>query len=290
MSGSEPAGTLGANDWQGGLGRKWAANLEALETQWAEGLTLGLAALAPASGERVLDIGSGGARTTRAIAEAVGPEGAVLGLDISPELVEVARAGLAELPQADVLLGDAGTLALDARAWDAVFSRFGVMFFDDPPAAFRNIHAALKPEGRAVFVVHANPKGSAWASLPAGIANEVLGPSEPSPPGAPGPFGWADPEIFVPILEAGGFTHIAWTTHSVTGSMGVGMGEDPVDGALAMVKGIGVVARRLGTMEEDAAAAAWEAIAAKLGPALAPHVSEGAVRIGGNLHVITARV
>ncbi|MEM7499756.1 MAG: class I SAM-dependent methyltransferase [Pseudomonadota bacterium] len=292
MSGSDGDGTgagLGSNQWQGGLGQKWAQHLEALEAQWVAAKALGLGALSPRPRERVLDIGCGGARTTRAIAEAVGAEGRVLGLDISPELVAIANDGLADLDHASVLLADASTHGFDAGGWDAVFSRFGVMFFEDPPGAFRNIHAALKPRARAVFVVHADRKGSAWASLPAGIAAEVLGPAEPTPPGAAGPFGWESPEIFVPILEAGGFGDIAWETHPVTGPMGLGLGSDPVAGALEMVRGIGVVARRLGELDEAEAALAWEEIARRLAPALSPYVEDGAVRIGGNLHVITAR-
>ncbi|MEM8622590.1 MAG: class I SAM-dependent methyltransferase, partial [Pseudomonadota bacterium] len=245
--------TLGPNDWKGALGQTWAANLQALEAQWAATRPLGLATLAPQPGERILDIGCGGARTTRAIGEAVAADGSVLGLDISSELVGVANQGLRDLPQASAILADAALYGFDGGAWDAVFSRFGVMFFEKPVAAFRNIRSALKRGGRAVFVVHADRKLSPWASLPAQIAAEVLGPPEPTPPGAAGPFGWESPEIFAPILEDAGFADIAWDTHPIEGPMGSGLDPDPVTAALLMVRNIGVVARRLSMIEDEGA-------------------------------------
>ncbi|MEO1725165.1 MAG: class I SAM-dependent methyltransferase [Pseudomonadota bacterium] len=282
-------GLPGPTAWQGAMGQKWARHLEAMEAQCAIGLTLGLAALAPVRGERVLDIGCGGARTTRAIAEAVGAEGRVLGLDISPDLVPEARAHLSGLAQAEVMLADAGAHPLEPGGWDAIFSRFGVMFFDDPPATFRALHGALRQGGRAVMVVHGARGASPWAMLPMAAAAEVLGPPEPSPPGAPGPFGWESPEIFVPILEAGGFAEIGWETHAVEMPMGVGLAEDPVEAALLLIRQLGSVARWLATMEEAAADRAWTEIAERLRPALAAKVQDGAVSLGGQLHVITAR-
>ncbi|MEM6676554.1 MAG: methyltransferase domain-containing protein [Pseudomonadota bacterium] len=288
-NGEETVEPLSGNDWRGGLGRKWAAHLEALETQWAGTLPLGFKALAPVAGERIVDLGCGGGRTTRALAEAVGPTGQVLGLDVSPDLVPIARTGLQGLDQASVMLSDASSHPFEPGGWDALFSRFGVMFFGDPPAAFTHLHAALRPGGRAVFVVHADRKESPWAAVPARVAAEVLGPAEPSPPGAPGPFGWESPEIFEPILSGAGFREIAWTTHPVTGPMGAGLDPDPMRAAIRMVLGIGMVARRLAELDDEPRAAAASSLEARLPEVLAPYLSEGAVQIGGRIHVISAQ-
>ena len=107
------------------------------------------AALAPKPGQRIADIGCGTGQTTLELAAAVGVTGKVLGLDISPACLAVAKTRAAQTPQIEFILGDAQEFAFPPKSFDAVFSRFGVMFFADPTIAFRNIRTALKPGGVA---------------------------------------------------------------------------------------------------------------------------------------------
>jgi len=204
-----------AFEWAGQMGREWARRVEALDRQLAPAGAAGLAALAPQPGERILDLGCGAGATTARIGKAVGPRGAVTGIDLSPDMLAVARARPGN-EGAVFIEGDAERWSFNAGAFDAVFSRFGCMFFADPPAAYANIRRALKPGGRMVLTVWRDLAANPWAALPATVGAEVLGPVDPPVPGALGPFAWADPAIFRPILEGAGFTGLEWREEPIT--------------------------------------------------------------------------
>ncbi len=273
-----------ALEWAGQMGREWARRVEALDRQLAPAGAVGLAALAPRPGERILDLGCGGGATTARIVKAVGPEGVVTGIDISPDLLAVARARPGN-EAATFREGDAQSWAFEEGVFDALFSRFGCMFFADPPAAYANLRRALRPGARVVLTAWRDPAANPWAALPAGVGAEVLGPAEPMAPGAPGPFAWADPSIFRPILEGAGFTGLEWREAPITLQVGEASEAGPVERAVAMLTRIGPAARRLkGRPEADRAA-----VAERLAPALAPFVSDGWVRMPGLIWVIRAR-
>jgi SAM-dependent methyltransferase len=125
--------------------RAWVEVCEPLDRQLAPLGKEAIAALQPARGERILDVGCGAGQTLLQLAEMVGSEGAVVGVDIAAELLEVARERVKHLPNVDLLCGDAQRLDLRSLRLDAIFSRFGVMAFADPVAAFENLQAALRP-------------------------------------------------------------------------------------------------------------------------------------------------
>ncbi|MFQ5566571.1 MAG: class I SAM-dependent methyltransferase [Paracoccaceae bacterium] len=273
-----------ALEWAGQMGREWARRAEALDRQLAPAGALGLAALAPRPGERILDLGCGAGATTARIVKAVGPQGAVAGIDISPDLLAVARARPGN--EAAVFLeGDAQDWDFEAHAYDALFSRFGGMFFTDPPAAYANLRRALKPGTRVVLTVWRDLAANPWAALPGAVVAEVLGPAEPVAPGAPGPFAWADPTIFRPILEGAGFSGLEWREEPVVLQVGESGEADPVARAVAMLMRVGPAARRLKGHPDDTRAA----VAGRLAPALERFVSDGWVRMPGLIWVIRAR-
>jgi SAM-dependent methyltransferase len=272
-------------DWTGDVGRAWAEMADAMERQLAPVAEIAIDALEPRPGEHVLEIGPGAGGAACAIARRVRPNGTVTGLDVSPDLLRLARARAAGEPGIAFLEADAGAYPLPPGAYDALFSRFGTMFFADPPGAFARLRRALHPAGRAVFAVYADPADNPWATLPARVADAVLGPGEPARPGAPGPFAWAEPGVFLPILEGGGFRDIGWAEHDLELAIGAGEDPDPLARAVALLARVGPVARRLREAPPDAAAALPDA----LGEALAPHVREGWVRLGARVRVIRAR-
>ncbi|MCE2987405.1 MAG: methyltransferase domain-containing protein [Phenylobacterium sp.] len=200
--------------WNETAGRTWADLQDRIDRQIRP---LGLAAmqrLAPAPGEQVVDVGCGCGDTSLELARRVGPEGGVLGLDISAPMLEVARsraetAGLRNLTFHEA---DAQTAALPGDR-DAVFSRFGVMFFADPAAAFGNLRRSLRPGGRLAFVCWRPLAENLWMRLPAEAAAGLVPPAPPPEPGTPGPFAFADPDRVRRILAEAGFTGIDLTPH-----------------------------------------------------------------------------
>ena len=138
--------------WNEAVGPTWAELQEPLDRQLGPLGRAAMAALKPRPGERILDIGCGSGQTSVELAGAVAPDGAVLGVDISRPLLDTARARSPGANDVTFLEADAQTAAFEPGAFDAAFSRFGVMFFADPPAAFANIRRALKPGGRLAFI------------------------------------------------------------------------------------------------------------------------------------------
>lgn len=194
--------------WNGVGGKQWLARHDGMEPQLAP---LGLAAVeaaAPKPGERVIDIGCGTGTTSLRIADMVGDRGYVLGVDVSEPLVEAARRNAVRRPNVQFLLGDASQHRLEG-GFDLLFSRFGVMFFADPAAAFRHLRAALKPGGRLAFVCWRPFKENEWAFLPFMAAVPHLPPIERPSPNAPGPFALGDDQRVKTILGEAGFKDIA---------------------------------------------------------------------------------
>jgi len=273
-----------AECWAGAMGREWARHAEALDRQLAPVSALGLAALDARPGERILDLGCGAGATTAALCAAVGPKGAVTGADISADQIAAARLRPG-CESAQFIAGDAQKWPFEARAFDALFSRFGGMFFGDPVAAYTNLRGALKPGARAVLTVWRALKLNPWAAVPAQVAAELLGPVPPPAPGTPGPFAWAEPDFFRPILEAAGFADISWSEAPVTLQVGESGGATAVERASAMLLRIGPLARRLREQPPETRARAAE----RLAPALEPYVSDGWVRMPGTIWLVRAR-
>lgn len=271
-------------DWAGQQGAKWAKLIATMDRQLIPAAKPGLEALAARAGERVIDLGCGGGPTSLMLAEQVGAEGRVLGVDISRDLLEIARSRAEGVAQVAFAEADAGSHAFEEGGWDALYSRFGCMFFDDPPAAMANLRHALVPDGRAVLTVWAEPKRNPWAMLPARAAAEVLGPAEKMPPGAPGPFGWCEPGIFEPILAQAGFADVTWIEHEIEMQIGMDGAADPVTRAVDLACAIGPLASRL----KDAPEAEGD-IRPILADLMRPHIRDDAVRLPGVVRVIHAR-
>jgi SAM-dependent methyltransferase len=176
-----------------------------------------LEALAPRLGERVVDVGSGGGRSTLAAAEAVGPDGAVVGVDISVALSRLAQDRAAEAASGNVrfVVADAQSEAFPGGPFDAAMSQFGVMFFDDPVAAFHNIHDHLRAGGRMAFACWQASEANPWYFAGA-VAEFLPTPPQPEPGKSPtGPFSLADPGQTTEILESAGFVDVGCTAHQV---------------------------------------------------------------------------
>jgi SAM-dependent methyltransferase len=193
--------------WNTKAGETWAKFQEALDRQIE---TLGLAAmdtLRPEKGEHIIDIGCGCGQTSLDLGSRVGAAGSVVGVDISKPMLEVARHRPRPAPNLRVTfeLLDAQSDDLGHGRFDAAFSRFGVMFFSDPVAAFTNIRESLKRSGRLVFVCWRPLNQNPWMREPLEAALPLLPPIAPFDPMAPGPFAFADAGRVQSILAEAGF-------------------------------------------------------------------------------------
>ncbi len=275
---SEAPNAAQATYWNETAGPTWAELQAPLDRQ-LEPLGRRVMAELPLPGARVLDVGCGAGATSLALAEAVGPDGAVLGVDVSHPLLEVARARAAGRSNLTFQEADAQAFALPPAAFDAVFSRFGVMFFSDPAAAFANLRRALKPGGRLAFVCWRAPTENPVMVLPMQAALPLVAtPPAPAEPGAPGPFAFADPERVRGILESAGFEAIAITPHDEK------IGSGGLDTALGIALRVGPLGTLLRENPDQR-----DAVVAAVRDALAPHEGPDGVKLDSATWIVTAR-
>jgi ubiquinone/menaquinone biosynthesis C-methylase UbiE len=217
-------------------------------------------------GGRVLDVGCGCGQTLLELADIVGASGKVVGVDVSPPMLARARERAAARPAISLVQADAQTHPFPPGELDAAYSRFGVMFFQDPRAAFANLRAALRPGGRLAFVCWQALDRNPWAAVPLAAVRRVLpsaSPPEMLKPGGPGPFAFADADRVRAILADAGWTSIEIDRWEAPIHIG---GAMTLADAQAYGRQIGPAARAIADAPEDARpamdAAAAEALAA----------------------------
>jgi SAM-dependent methyltransferase len=234
-------------------------------------------------GEKIVDVGCGCGDTSIALAKAVGPAGRVLGVDVSEPMLAVARrrsahAGLANLA---FRRADAASAALPAEH-DLIFSRFGVMFFDDPAAAFANMRRWLAPSGRIAFCCWRPPRENPWGIIPVAAVREALGlEAPPMDPTAPGPFAFADADRLRGIMERAGFSDFDAARYDAQVPMG-----ETLEAAGEQMLRYGPAARAVRGVSEADRRTASAAIAKALAPYAAP---DGSVSAPGSVWIVTAR-
>ena len=261
--------------WNESAGPTWAELQAPLDRQLAPLGRRAMSELDLGPGRRVLDIGCGAGETTLSLAQ-TGAE--AVGVDISRPLLEIARSRSEGRADVTFLEADAQTHPFPPGSFDAVFSRFGVMFFADPAAAFANIRRALKPGGRLAFVCWRTPAENPIMSLPmqAALAH-VEAPPAPPEPGAPGPFAFADPDRVRAVLASAGFADVAVAPHDEA------IGPGDLDTTLALALRVGPLGALLRENPEKR-----DAVIAAVRAALAPHDGPDGVKLGSATWIVTA--
>ena len=258
--------------------RAWAEVRELLELQLAPLGRRGLEVLAPRPGECVLDIGCGGGETALDLARAVAPNGTVTGVDLSAAVLAYAQRAAGGCGRVRFVHADAQVFPFEPASFDAAFSRFGVMFFTDPIAAFVNIRRSLGPNGRLACVCWRALEENPLDMVPLGAASPHLPPQPAHDPDAPGPFAFADPDRVRGVLERAGFTEIAITAHDEQ----VGSGD--LDAMLAVCTRVGALGKILREHPELRAA-----VLPAVRSALAAHDGPHGCRLKAATWIVTAR-
>lgn len=171
-----------------------------------------MSALSPKRGEYILDIGCGTGQTSVELGRKVGSEGRVLGIDLAPAVLGIAMERAKNCAQVRFVQADAQVFPFGPGLYDAAFSRFGVMFFADPVAAFTNIRRALKEGGRIAFVCWRSLEENELDTLPLQAAYPYLPPQPEDPSSAP-PFSFSKSDTVRDTLSAAGFEDIEISAH-----------------------------------------------------------------------------
>jgi SAM-dependent methyltransferase len=280
MSASNPPNQDQATLWNETSGRHWVEMQDVLDSMLAPFEARLVADAFPGRGCRVLDIGCGAGATTLSMARRLGPTGLCLGADISEPLVAAAQARAAAegLKSASFVLADAQIHAFEQNQFDAVISRFGVMFFDDPEAAFTNIRRAVRSAGTLTFVAWRSAAENPFMTTAVRAAAPFLPPFPTPDPSAPGQFAFADPDRVRRILDASGWMDVDVRPLDVQTRV---VEKD----LLAYVTKLGPVGLALRDADEPTRARTVEAVRA----AFEPYVENGAAGFNAACWLVSAR-
>lgn len=266
-------------EWQGRVGSSWAEQWQRTDRSFAA-LTQRLVEviLALDNQRSIVDIGCGAGELSIMLATAK-PHANVLGLDISADLIDAAIARSSINSNLSFAVADAAQWRDAAFAPDLYMSRHGVMFFDEPVAAFANLAGVAAPKARLVFSCFRSAAENDWASQIAGL----LPASPAADPHAPGPFAFADPEHVRDVLSQSGWSDIAF--EAVDFDYIAGQGDDPVSDAMDFFAQIGPAARAIRTLDGDTRTAFLNQLRALAHE----HMNGDAVRFAAAAWIVTAQ-
>lgn len=267
--------------WNGPAGDSWTAFMESQDRMLHPLGAAAMAACQIAPGQSIVDIGCGCGTTTLELARRAGPAGHVLGIDISTPMLDRARQRAANEGKGPIDLQnfDAATYRFEPQSFDRVFSRFGVMFFADPVAAFANIRAALKPDGRLAFVCWRPLDLNPWMARTISVATQYLERPEPPGPDAPGPFAFRDPGRINAILVDAGFANVEIIPHDTALEF-----EADIESTVGKLIQLGPMAQPIAQAADDIR----ERIRADLAAAIQDYLTGDGVKIDSAAWIVSA--
>ena len=194
--------------WNKGIGQKWVKEDNSLNERFAI-LTKEFFSRANINkNEKVLDIGCGGGITSFEASKLVGKDGYVLGADISEILLDLAKKNYSNIENLEFKYCDVQNYKFKKNIFSKVISRFGVMFFENPIVAFRNIYNSIQNGGSLHFVCWTNVLENEFFTAAANIIIKHLNKEFPQVTRAPGPFAFSEKKYVKQILNASGFKNI----------------------------------------------------------------------------------
>ena len=286
--------------WNGDGGRKWAERDELMAGVLAPISDALLTRVAPRGARTALDVGCGGGSNTLQLLQHLDNPRHILGIDVSAPLLEVARARVAERgtaplrtapprtasprtasPRIEFLRADAATHDFGDWRFDVLFSRFGVMFFDDPVAAFAQLRRAAHRNAGLAFCCWQALDNNPWTALPLKAALTVLPAPEPVAPHSPGPFAFADAAYVREVLAQAGWSDTHIEPYAPTLEFSI---EGGYEAAVRELVNTGPVGRLLAPAERPTR----EAVYAAARQALKDYYREDTLALAGAVWFVTA--
>ena len=280
--------------WNGRVGETWARYQERLDRAFTSFTDRLVAGAAPRPGERLIDVGCGCGDLALALAARVGPQGQVLGIDVSKPMLERAQQraeGLLAGGHAPLSFLEADASLHDfPAAYDLLASRFGVMFFADPSAAFANLRRALKPGGRFAFLCWRELSANPWVALPLAQVADLPGGQQQSDPLAPGPFALADRQRTCRIFVEAGFADCVAVQVDGDVVLGrVGGGAEAQSGAVADALELSLRTGPVGAILREADDDLKQEVRRRITKFLGSIARDGAVTLPGSCWLYTGR-
>lgn len=268
------------SEWAGRVGDVWAEEQSRTDRTFQPVddalVAVAVAAVSGIAAPRILDVGCGAGTTSFSLAARL-PGAAITGIDLSPALAKAATARATGRPNLRFEQADA-RLWKDVSGFDLLVSRHGVMFFDDPIAAFAHLRTLAREDGRLAFSCFRSPRENVWAS-----ALAHLMPGGPADPHAPGPFAFADRDRVADILAQAGWRDTKATPLDF--GYVAGAGDDPVADANDFFARIGPVSRAIRELDE----AGRERLRAGLDEQVRAHHKDGVVNFPAAAWIWEAR-
>ena len=271
--------------WSGKGGDNWVEHQASMDHMLGPLGDRAIDALDPATGENILDIGCGTGSTTLAIAQRVGSTGSVTGADISTPMLALAaqRAKDAEFEHVSFENVDVQSHTFQPACFDAAFSRFGVMFFEQPADAFTNVFKTLGKQGRLAFVCWQSPAKNPWQSMAADALGSLVELPPSAPERAPGPFAFQEADYVCDILSTAGFAAIELSNHEQTLEMYPRMGlAETVEAYMSINPALRAM---IAEMPEEKRTKVVDALV----DTFRPHHSERGLVLESAISVVTAR-
>ena len=271
---------VAAAEWSGERGEAWRDSMGPLEAMLAPVNMPLIEALDLDAPYRIADIGCGGGETSIALARNAYPGSAVEGFDISPALIDAAKAKEAygQVP-IHFNVADAEQPLGDTALFDRLTSRFGIMFFPNQETACSNLANWLKPGGRFAFAVWGPAPDNPWMSSIRDVLKDHIVIPTPEP-GAPGPFRYADADEFGSLLQSSGFSDVKSQSWKEQLSLGGGLAADAAaDFALS--------AFSIGQLLNQSDQLTAQAARLDLASLFSEHVTDGDVRMDAHVHIVT---
>jgi len=280
QSKAEAANQAQAELWNNQAGHNWVEQNAMLDRLFAPFEPPLVEAVRKYGASQVLDVGCGAGATTFAVARSLEGQGRCTGADLSAPLINLARRRAVELDadNTDFVVADAQTQAFEPAGFDAVISRFGVMFFDNPVAAFANLRRAARPDAGLACIVWRSAGENPFMTAAERAAAPLLPDAPPRDPAAPGQFAFGDPDRVAGILSAAGWRGVDLQPLDVACAM-------PAEDLETYAVRMGPVSLALPSLEADHRQAVIEAVRR----GFAPFVSDGMARFTAACWMMRAR-